>query len=178
MKQQYNNQKTVYNRKDLSEPKFVRSVTVGVQYLKNYDLNKWGELNYRNVGDSGFDLRAAINSGSGNKRMVIRPCQVYIIPTGVIFDIPLGYEIQIRPRSGFSMKYGALIINSPGTVDSQFRGEVKIIMAGLESIFEIQNGDRIAQAVVCKVPKVNLVKVDEVSKTLRGNNGFGSTGIK
>lgn len=172
------NQKTVYNRKDLNNTKFIRSVTVGVQYLKHYDINRWGELYFRNDGDSGFDLRASINGGAGNKRILIRPCQISVIPTGIIFDIPIGYEIQIRPRSGFSMKYGALIINSPGTIDSQYRGEVKIIMAGLESIFEIQNGDRIAQAVVCKVPKVNLIKVDEVSKTLRGSNGFGSTGFK
>lgn len=123
-------------------------------------------------------MRAAINGGAGNKTMIIRPFQVYIISTGVVFDIPLGYEIQIRPRSGMAMKYGALIINSPATIDSGFRGEVKIIMSGMESKFEIQSGDRIAQAVVCKVPKVKLIKVEDVSKTSRGNDGFGSTGYR
>lgn len=131
---------------------------------------------YATDGASGFDLRADLETpvkiGVG-KRM--------IIPTGLYFDIPDNLEIQIRPRSGLAAKNGVTVLNTPGTIDSDYLGEIKIILINLgEEDFIIQHGDRIAQAVVCPVAAKNVIHLNKISEittqTERGSNGFGSTG--
>jgi len=129
-------------------------------------------------GASGFDLRADLDSpikiGVG-KRM--------IVPTGIFFEIPDNFEVQVRPRSGLAAKNGITVLNTPGTVDADYRGEVKVILINLgEEDFVIQHGDRIAQAVMCPVAAKNIVKLTKISEvtsnTDRGTGGFGSTGTK
>ncbi len=133
---------------------------------------------YATAGSSGFDLRAdlfePITIGAG---------EVQIIPTGLYFEIPDNFEIQVRPRSGLAAKNGITVLNSPGTIDADYRGEIKVILINhSKTDFIISNGDRIAQAVIATVSAKNiikLIKIDEVStETERGSGGFGSTGIK
>ncbi len=113
-----------------------------------------------------------------NADLTIPPKEIRLVPTGLAFQIPPGYEMQVRPRSGLAAKNGVSILNSPGTVDSDYRGEVKVIMINLSTEdFEIRRGDRIAQVAVRPVPRVNFVLVEELDSTVRGNQGFGSTGI-
>ena len=133
---------------------------------------------YATNGASGFDLRANLDGpikiGVGKRAMV---------PTGLFFEIPDNFEIQVRPRSGLAAKNGVTVLNTPGTVDADYRGEVKVILINLgDEDFVIQHGDRIAQAVMCPVAAKNIVKlmkVDDVTTdTDRGAGGFGSTGVK
>lgn len=133
---------------------------------------------YATNGSSGFDLRAnlegPIKIGVGKRA---------IVPTGLFFEIPENFEIQVRPRSGLAAKNGVTVLNTPGTVDADYRGEVKVILINLgEEDFVIQHGDRIAQAVLCPVAALNIVdmiKIDDVTTdTDRGAGGFGSTGTK
>ncbi len=132
---------------------------------------------YESLGASGFDLRANLENP-----IILKSLERYAIPTGLYFDIPTGYEIQVRPRSGLAAKNGITILNSPGTVDSDYTGEIKIILANLsKDDFIINNGDRIAQGVLATVLNNTIFKfefVDEIEKiTERGESGFGSTGI-
>ncbi|HHV72387.1 MAG TPA: dUTP diphosphatase [Clostridia bacterium] len=123
-------------------------------------------------GASGFDLSAAIK-----EKIKILPGQRKLISTGIRIEIPRGYEGQIRPRSGLAWEHGVTILNSPGTIDSDYRGTLKIILINLgEEPFEISPGDRIAQLVIQKVPEVEFVKQGELSDSLRGHKGFGHTG--
>jgi dUTP pyrophosphatase len=133
---------------------------------------------YATSGASGFDLRANLDSpikiGVGKRAMV---------PTGLFFEIPENFEIQVRPRSGLAAKNGVTVLNTPGTVDADYRGEVKVILINLgDEDFVIQHGDRIAQAVMCAVTAKNIVKLIKVTDvstdTDRGSGGFGSTGVK
>jgi dUTP pyrophosphatase len=128
-------------------------------------------------GDSGFDLRADITED-----LVLEPFKRALIPTGLYFELEKGTEIQVRPRSGLAIKHGITVLNTPGTVDSHYRGEVKVPLINLgEEPFTIQKGDRIAQAVVMPVfgeGKVILTKTDEINQTTRGDGGFNSSGIK
>lgn len=130
---------------------------------------------FAHEGDSGFDLRANLE-----KDMVINEGQVRMIPTGLYFEVEKGLEIQIRSRSGIAANASMWVLNSPGTIDSQYRGEVKIILANFDSIpHTIKHGDRIAQGVVCPVygeGNLNFEKVETLSETLRNDGGFGSTG--
>lgn len=133
---------------------------------------------YATDGSSGFDLRADLV-----EPIIIKSGKRAIVPTGLFFEIPENFEIQIRPRSGLAAKNGVTVLNTPGTIDSDYRGEIKIILINLgEEDFTVSNGDRIAQGVLSPVhgkQYVNLVKVSEVSTdTNRGNGGFGSTGVK
>lgn len=133
---------------------------------------------YATIGSSGFDLRADLR-----EPMVLKSGQRALVPTGLFFEIPLGFEIQVRPRSGLAIKNGITVLNTPGTVDSDYRGEVKVILVNLgNEDFIINNGDRIAQAVLTSVTNsqiVSLTEVKEISdKTGRDSGGFGSTGIK
>jgi len=134
---------------------------------------------YFHEGDSGFDFRANLIDG---EILTIKPMERKLIPTGLYFEVPRGYELQVRPRSGLALKNGLTVLNTPGTVDSNYRGEVKIILINLSTEnFEIQNGDRIAQGVISPVlDKVwgELNKVSTLSDSNRKNGGFGSTGIK
>jgi len=128
---------------------------------------------YQTEGSAGFDLTACID----NNR-IISAGDTEIIPTGFIFEIPNGYEMQIRPRSGLAAKFGITVLNSPGTIDSDYRGEVKVILTNLSNCyFEIKNGDRIAQGVICPVIQAELIETDELTKTEREQGGFGSTGV-
>jgi len=128
-------------------------------------------------GDSGFDLRADITED-----LILAPFKRALIPTGLYFELEKGTEIQVRPRSGLAIKHGITVLNTPGTVDSHYRGEVKVPLINLgEEPFTIQKGDRIAQAVVMPVfgeGKVILTKTDEINQTTRGDGGFNSSGIK
>ncbi len=149
-------------------------VTIGIHYLDNYDM-EWEELKFAYIGDSGFDLRAAISTP-----VLIEPGQSWFFKTGVIFDIPKGYEIMIRSRSGLSNKKGIMMLNGVGTIDSTYRGEVGIGLINMsmsKEEYTIKPGERIAQCVVQKLVEVNLVKLDLIEKdTHRGENGFGSSG--
>ncbi|NTF30740.1 dUTP diphosphatase [Rhizobium skierniewicense] len=130
---------------------------------------------YETPGAAGMDLRAAV---AGDARVVLKPGARALVPTGFIFEVPHGFEAQIRPRSGLAIKNGITCLNSPGTVDSDYRGEVKVILANLgQDDFVIERGMRIAQMVVAPVTQVTVVEVKETSDTSRGTGGFGSTGV-
>ncbi|MBB3946597.1 dUTP pyrophosphatase [Rhizobium skierniewicense] len=130
---------------------------------------------YETPGAAGMDLRAAV---AGDAPVVLTPGARALVSTGFIFEVPQGFEAQIRPRSGLAIKNGITCLNSPGTVDSDYRGEVKVILANLgQDDFVIERGMRIAQMVVAPVTQVTVVEVDETSDTARGTGGFGSTGV-
>lgn len=126
---------------------------------------------YATDGSAGFDLTIV-------EPITLRSTQRGIAQTGLSFEIPKGYEMQIRPRSGLAARYGVTVLNSPGTIDSDFRGEVCVILynSGL-SIVQFPKGTRIAQGVICKVDQAEFEEVDELSETDRGIGGFGSTGV-
>jgi len=133
---------------------------------------------YATAGSSGFDLRANLDSP-----ITIPPHGVRIIPTGLYFEIPENFEIQVRPRSGLAAKNSVTVLNTPGTVDADYRGEVKVILINHSEVgFFVNHGDRIAQAVIASVIGKNFVrlsKVDNIDEnTERGSGGFGSTGVK
>ena len=129
---------------------------------------------YETEGSSGMDLTANVN-----KFIEIQPGKSEIIPTGLALSIPKNYEIQIRPRSGLAAKNQISVLNTPGTIDEDYRGEIKVILINLgEKKFKIEKGLRIAQMVLCPVIKAELEEVDELDDTKRGSGGFGSTGIK
>lgn len=130
---------------------------------------------YETKGAAGMDLRAAVEDGAP---LTLAPGKRALVPTGFIFEIPHGYEGQIRPRSGLAFKNGITCLNSPGTVDSDYRGEVKVLLANLgEEPFEITRGMRIAQMVIAPVTQVRVAEITEISETARGAGGFGSTGV-
>ncbi|MEH3090510.1 MAG: dUTP diphosphatase [Agrobacterium cavarae] len=130
---------------------------------------------YETTGAAGMDLRAAVEAG---ETMTLRPGERALVPTGFIFEVPFGYEAQIRPRSGLAIKNGITCLNSPGTVDSDYRGEVKVILANLgQEDFTIERGMRIAQMVIAPVTQVTVTEVSEFTETTRGAGGFGSTGV-
>ena len=129
---------------------------------------------YATVGSSGMDIRAFIS-----EPLVLQPSERLLVPTGLFVEIPLGYEIQIRPRSGLAIKQGITCLNTPGTIDADYRGEIKVILINLSKEPQtILPGDRIAQMVVQKVEQVQWVAVDELNESERGSGGFGSTGSK
>ena len=127
---------------------------------------------YETIGSAGADIRAFLEES-----VTIKPFERAMIPTGLKSEIPLGYEMQIRPRSGLAAKSGITVLNTPGTIDSDYRGEVKIILINLgKDDFIVNNGDRIAQAVIAPVTQGKFTVVNELSSTSRGEGGFGSTG--
>lgn len=127
---------------------------------------------YATEGAAGMDIRAALS-----EPMVLQPMQRELVPTGLYVELPPGYEAQIRSRSGLAIKQGISCLNSPGTIDSDYRGEIKIILINLSREQQvIQPGDRIAQMVVQKVEKAALLPVIAINETARNENGFGSTG--
>ena len=129
---------------------------------------------YETEGSSGMDLSANVE-----KVVEIQPGKSVIIPTGIALSIPKNYEIQIRPRSGLAAKSQISILNTPGTIDADYRGELKVILVNLgEKIFKVEKGLRIAQMVLCPVIKAVLKEVNELEETERGSGGFGSTGSK
>lgn len=129
---------------------------------------------YQTEGAAGLDLVAALDV---QNPLTLAPGARALVPTGLIIELPHGYEAQVRPRSGLALNHGVTVLNSPGTIDSDYRGEVRIILANLgQAPFEVRRGERIAQLVVSPVTRAAFVEVDEVSDTLRGKGGFGSTG--
>jgi dUTP pyrophosphatase len=129
---------------------------------------------YETTGSSGLDLAANINSNIN-----IDPGKTAIIPTGLAISIPKGFEIQIRPRSGLAAKKQLSVLNTPGTIDADYRGEIKVILINHgHQVFVVEKGLRIAQMVVCPVIQAQLEEVNELSDTIRGKGGFGSTGSK
>lgn len=127
---------------------------------------------YSTSGSSGLDIRAAVA-----ENIIIPAGEVSLIPTNLSVEIPQGYEIQVRPRSGLAVSHGIGILNSPGTIDSDYRGEVKIILMNFsKEDFKILRGDRIAQLVVSKVYKAELLISEELEESFRGSGGFGHTG--
>ncbi|BDU50768.1 dUTP diphosphatase [Haliovirga abyssi] len=127
---------------------------------------------YKTIGSAGMDIFAFIN-----KDLEIAPLERVLVPTGVKMEIPVGYEVQVRPRSGLALKHGLTLVNSPGTIDSDYRGEIKIIMINLgKESYNIKPYDRIGQFILKKVDKAKLEVVSELENTLRGEGGFGHTG--
>ena len=129
---------------------------------------------YESQGSSGMDIRAAVK-----EHVLLKPGEIKLIPTGLAVSVPPGYEAQIRPRSGLALHHGIGMVNSPGTIDSDYRGEISIIMInwGTEA-FEIKSGDRIAQMVFSRVYRADLVEVNDLDATSRGHGVFGHTGVK
>ena len=128
---------------------------------------------YETVNSAGMDLRAYLPDGE----LVIKPMQRALVPTGLFMEIPVGYEGQVRPRSGLAIKSGITVLNSPGTIDADYRGEVKVILINLSDVdFVIKSGDRIAQLVIAKHEQPEVVEVEVLSETERGTGGFGHTG--
>ena len=129
---------------------------------------------YETSGSSGMDLAANINA-----YMEINPGKTAIIPTGLALSIPKGFEVQIRPRSGLAANQKISVLNTPGTIDADYRGEIKVILINLgQESFKVEKGLRIAQMVVCPVVQAQLEEVDDLNETERGEGGFGSTGTK
>ena len=127
---------------------------------------------YKTSGSSGMDLMAYIKN-----KITINPGKTAMIPTGIAVAIPKNYEIQIRPRSGLAAKKGISVLNTPGTVDADYRGEIKIILINLsKKLFIVKSGDRIAQMVLCPIAKGKFKAVKKLPRTIRGKGGFGSTG--
>jgi len=147
-------------------------VTVEVQRLPHADGLALPA--YQTAHAAGLDLLAAV---AEDKPMVIAPRQRVLVPTGLMIAVPPGYEAQVRPRSGLALKHGITVLNSPGTVDADYRGEVSVLLINLgDTPFTIQRGERIAQLVIAAVAQANLVTVTELPATDRGSGGFGSTG--
>jgi dUTP pyrophosphatase len=129
---------------------------------------------YETSGSAGVDLRAQLQ-----EPVMLKPLQRALIPTGLYIELPDGYEGQVRPRSGLALKKGVTVLNAPGTIDSDYRGEIKVILINLSNETTVINtGERIAQMIVSKYEKIVLKEVDELNETERGEGGFGHTGVK
>lgn len=127
---------------------------------------------YETEFSAGMDLRAFISED-----IMLKPLQRSLVPTGLFIELPVGYEAQIRPRSGLAFKNGITVLNTPGTIDADYRGEIKVILVNLSADeFVIKSGERICQMIISKHEKANLVEVDVLSDTIRGAGGFGHTG--
>jgi dUTP pyrophosphatase len=128
---------------------------------------------YETSGSAGMDLRADIT-----EPITLKPLERHMVPTGLFIELPLGFEAQVRPRSGLAAKRGLTCLNSPGTIDSDYRGELKVILVNLSNdIQTIEPAERIAQMVIAKHERVKLIETEELSDTVRGAGGFGSTGV-
>lgn len=130
---------------------------------------------YQTPQSAGLDLRAFLPDGT----VQLQPFERCLIPTGLFIELPQGYEAQVRPRSGLALKHGITVLNSPGTIDADYRGEVKVLLINLsQTPFEVSDGERIAQLVVAQHQQAELVEVELLSSTERGTGGFGHTGHK
>ncbi|MFN6374227.1 MAG: dUTP diphosphatase [Chitinophagia bacterium] len=152
-----------YNRKFVK----TQSLTVRIINKSTHPLPA-----YATEGSSGMDLRAFLSAS-----LILQPGQRMLVPTGLFLEIPEGYEAQIRPRSGLAIKQGITCLNTPGTIDADYRGEIKVILINLSSEEQtIHDGDRIAQMVFQKIEKASLITVDSLNQTERSDGGFGHTG--
>ncbi|WMW78064.1 dUTP diphosphatase [Flavobacterium sp. 20NA77.7] len=130
--------------------------------------------NYETIASAGMDLRANLTES-----ISLKPLERTLVKTGLFIELPIGYEAQVRPRSGLAIKKGITVLNSPGTVDADYRGEIGVILVNLSNEpFVIENGERIAQLVIAKHERAEWLEVNELSETSRGAGGFGSTGVK
>jgi len=128
---------------------------------------------YETAGSSGLDLRAAVHG-----ELTLHPGEIRLVPTGLAVSLPTGYEAQIRPRSGLALKHGVGMVNSPGTIDSDYRGEIGLVLINWgKTPFLIKRGDRIAQMVVTRVSRAEVLEVDRLETTARGGGGFGHSGV-
>lgn len=129
---------------------------------------------YETLASAGMDLRANLTQS-----VVLQPMERTIVKTGLFMELPIGFEAQVRPRSGLAAKKGITVLNAPGTIDADYRGEVGVILINLSNeTFTIENGERIAQMVIAKHERAEWIAVEELSETSRGEGGFGSTGVK
>jgi dUTP pyrophosphatase len=129
---------------------------------------------YATAGSAGMDLRANLDAP-----LSLQPFERSLVSTGLFIELPAGFEAQIRPRSGLALKQGITCLNSPGTVDSDYRGELKVILINLSDTLQIiQHGDRIAQMVIAGVERAELIRVEELATSVRGTGGFGHTGVQ
>ena len=130
--------------------------------------------NYETLASAGMDLRANISEA-----ITLQPLERAIVKTGLFIELPIGFEAQVRPRSGLAAKNGVTVLNAPGTIDADYRGEIGVILVNLSNqAFTIQNGERIAQLIIAKHERAEWELVSELSETQRGEGGFGSTGVK
>lgn len=139
-------------------------------------INKSGHAlpNYETIASAGMDLRANIE-----EPIVLQPLGRAIVKTGLFIELPIGYEAQVRPRSGLAAKKGVTVLNSPGTIDADYRGEIGVILVNLSNEpFTVENGERIAQLVIAKHERAEWLEVEVLTETTRGEGGFGSTGVK
>lgn len=128
---------------------------------------------YETVASAGMDLRAFLP----DSEIVLSPLQRVLVPTGLFIELPIGYEAQVRPRSGLAIKNGISVLNAPGTIDADYRGEIKVILVNIsDQAFVIKDGDRIAQMIIAQHEKAEWVQVEELCSTERGSGGFGHTG--
>lgn len=129
---------------------------------------------YETKASAGMDLRANISEPK-----TLQPLERAVVPTGLFLELPLGVEAQVRPRSGLAAKKGVTVLNAPGTIDADYRGEIGVILVNISDVpFTIENGERIAQLVIAKHERADWTEVAELSETVRGSGGFGSTGTK
>ncbi|MFV0541896.1 MAG: dUTP diphosphatase [Aestuariibaculum sp.] len=144
-------------------------MTIKIINKSNHDLP-----HYETLASAGMDLRANLS-----EPRVLKPLERSIVGTGLFIELPIGYEAQVRPRSGLAAKKGITVLNAPGTVDADYRGEIGVILVNLSNEdFTIQNGERIAQLVIAKHERAEWVETEILSETDRGTGGFGSTGVK
>ncbi|WP_395046222.1 dUTP diphosphatase [Flavobacterium sp.] len=130
--------------------------------------------NYETIASAGMDLRANIQ-----EPITLQPLERTLVKTGLFIELPIGFEAQVRPRSGLAFKKGITVLNSPGTVDADYRGEIGVILVNLSNeVFVIENGERIAQLIIAKHERAQWIEVQDLSETSRGEGGFGSTGVK
>jgi dUTP pyrophosphatase len=128
---------------------------------------------YETHASAGMDLRANLSED-----ILLKPLERALIPTGLFIELPIDYEAQVRPRSGLAIKKGITVLNTPGTIDADYRGEVMVILINLSAEnYTIQNGDRIAQMIISKHERADWEKVDDLTETARGSGGFGHTGL-
>ena len=143
-------------------------------YVKIINKGKQPLPNYATSMSAGMDLRANIE-----EILVLKPLERVLVPTGLYIQLPKGYEAQIRPRSGLALKYGITVLNTPGTIDADYRGELKVLLVNFSTTnFKINPGERIAQMVISTYAKVELKIVDQLDETQRGEGGYGHTGVK
>jgi len=129
---------------------------------------------YETLASAGMDLRANLS-----EPITLKPLERTLVKTGLFIELPIGFEVQVRPRSGLALKKGITVLNSPGTVDADYRGEIGVILVNLSNEdFVIENGERIAQLIIAKHERAEWIEVEELSETSRGEGGFGSTGVK
>lgn len=129
---------------------------------------------YETIASAGMDLRANITAP-----ITLAPMARTIVKTGLFMELPIGYEAQVRPRSGLAAKHGITVLNAPGTIDADYRGEIGVILVNMsDTPFTIENGERVAQLVIAKHERASWISVAELSDTQRGEGGFGSTGVK